>query len=95
MDPNELARYRSHKVVRAGRILSITVDNAGMAADLKVETVAAGGKYFARATTSMCVRFQEGGRELEVGDFYVVYDDGYESLSPKEAFENGYGRLEE
>ncbi len=94
MDPNELARYRSHKVVRAGRILSINVDNAGMAADLEVET-ATGGKYFARATTSMCARFQEGGRGLEVNDFYVVYDDGYASLSPKKAFEDGYGRIDE
>lgn len=24
------------------------------------------------------------------GGYYVVYEDGYESFSPKEAFENGY-----
>jgi len=27
------------------------------------------------------------------GDYYVVYDDGYASISPREAFEAGYHRL--
>lgn len=26
----------------------------------------------------------------QVGGYYVQYDDGYESFSPAEAFENGY-----
>lgn len=28
-----------------------------------------------------------------VGDYYVRYDDGYESWSPAKAFEEGYTRL--
>lgn len=27
------------------------------------------------------------------GDYYVVYEDGYESFSPAKAFEEGYTRL--
>lgn len=28
------------------------------------------------------------------GDYYVVYADGYQSVSPKKAFEEGYRKLE-
>lgn len=27
------------------------------------------------------------------GDYYVVYDDGYKSISPAKAFEEGYVRI--
>lgn len=27
------------------------------------------------------------------GDYYVVYEDGYESISPRKAFEEGYVAL--
>ena len=30
----------------------------------------------------------------QVGGYYVVYDDGYKSFSPAEAFEAGYTRIE-
>jgi len=91
MNPSELASYRSHKVVRAGRILGI-LPSVTAALNLDVET-ATGDRASAQASASMCARFQDGGRSLEVGDYYVVYDDGYTSLSPKEAFDGGYGRL--
>jgi hypothetical protein len=29
----------------------------------------------------------------KVGDYYVVYEDGYTSVSPAEAFEKGYTQL--
>lgn len=29
----------------------------------------------------------------EVGGYYVVYEDGYESFSPAEAFESGYTKI--
>lgn len=29
----------------------------------------------------------------ETGGYYVVYDDGYKSFSPAEAFEKGYTRI--
>ena len=31
--------------------------------------------------------------EPQVGGYYVVYDDGYKSFSPAQAFEEGYTRL--
>ena len=30
----------------------------------------------------------------QVGGYYVVYDDGYQSFSPAEAFEAGYTKIE-
>jgi hypothetical protein len=30
----------------------------------------------------------------EKGGYYVVYEDGYKSFSPAEAFENGYARID-
>lgn len=93
MDPNELARYRSHKIVRAGRIWAILGASTG-GANLEVES--ARGEWLpAQATASMLARFRDGGRDLETGDFFLIYEDGYESLSPKDAFEGGYGRLDE
>ncbi len=32
--------------------------------------------------------------EPKVGMYYVVYDDGYTSVSPAKAFEEGYTRVE-
>ena len=31
----------------------------------------------------------------QVGGYYVLYVDGYESFSPADAFENGYTRIEQ
>ena len=31
--------------------------------------------------------------KLEVGGYYVVYEDGYKSFSPASAFESGYTPL--
>lgn len=32
--------------------------------------------------------------EPRIGGYYVLYEDGYESFSPAEAFENGYKEIE-
>ena len=31
----------------------------------------------------------------EVGDYYVIYSDGYESFSPAKVFEEGYSEIKE
>lgn len=28
-----------------------------------------------------------------VGDFFMVYDDGYQAISPRKAFEEGYAEI--
>ena len=36
-----------------------------------------------------------GGKHVTAGGYLVVYEDGYESYSPAEAFEKGYTLIEE
>lgn len=76
-----LARWQSHKVVRAGKIVHVA-DSL-----LKVEG-ADGLTYSVTAAANMFARYMP-----VPGDYYVVYDDGYASISPRQAFEEGYHRL--
>lgn len=71
--------YRSHKVVRAVKIVSISPDGltyADAAASVPV-AFTPDPKLFARGMASL-------------GDWLVAYDDGYISWSPAKAFEEGY-----
>lgn len=86
---NELPLYKSHKTVRAAKIARI--------------------EHFENAEDSLVLlHFEEPGVEpirvtlgwldrfkAKVGGYYVVYDGGYVSWSPADAFEEGYTRLEE
>jgi hypothetical protein len=83
-----MKRYRSHKIVEAGQIVSFTV-----------ETSEAG-----RPTGAYVVKISADGVEEDVtvppavfmrgvpapGDYLVKYEGGYISWSPKKAFEDGY-----
>lgn len=77
---SKLPLYQSHKRVRASKI--ITIDKA------------------ADGVTRLILE-QEGFPPFPVTDDFVtrhkpqalVYDDGYLSWSPAEAFENGYTRI--
>ena len=78
-----LAKFKSHKIVAAGKLRSIdsedtvTVEDAN-GADCKVEIPSG---MFARGVAT-------------IGDYIVIYDDGYKSWSPAKAFEDGYTRVE-
>lgn len=82
----DLPRYQSHKVVQAGKIISITPPVAGTEADepalLDVEgiVVQVMPEWVAKHSP-------------EVGGYFVRYADGYESYSPAQAFESGYTPL--
>lgn len=84
----QLAQYRCHKVVRAGKIAALLCgrsDGKGPGATLEfadgVATVSVGEKFMSK-------------HDPEEGGYYVVYEDGYESFSPAKAFEEGYTRIE-
>lgn len=80
--PGGLPLYRSHKLVRAGRIKRKV---PGGAVQLILEgghKVEVDGQYMVR-------------HNPQVGGYYVVYADGYQSFSPAEAFESGYVRVTE
>lgn len=80
----KLARYECHKVVSAGMILMSDEDEGKLLVRQADGTTA--------EAEVMCGMFE---RYLpQIGDYYVVCEDGYAAISPKEAFENGYERVE-
>ncbi len=85
-EPKQWPRYQSHKQVSALRIEG--VDHvAGPAvqlsfADSSYPPVVLQPVEYARYTP-------------QVGDYVVRYDDNYQSVSPRKAFEDGYTRLPE
>ena len=78
----ELPLYKSHKKVEAFKIKEITDGESsdGVFAMLRGQgcVVKVDAEYLKRCT------------ELCVGGYYVKYEEGYESWSPAEPFENGY-----
>jgi hypothetical protein len=86
---SQLADWKCHKIVKAGKILEISggygITTGGVVivedingAPCQVEMPA---NAFARGMP-------------HVGDYIVIYDDGYKSWSPAKAFEDGYDRIE-
>lgn len=73
-----LQQYRSIKLVRAGQITEL----------------ASSGAYVTQADgTSVLMPYQPNQTARyapQVGDFWVVYDDGYQAISPREPFLAGY-----
>ena len=80
--PELLQKYQSHKVVRAAKIVQVNADNT-MELEVRpgmIVAVTPAEKMFARYRPV-------------AGDFYVVYEDGFASISPRAAFEEGYHPL--
>jgi hypothetical protein len=77
MAPTPMPQYQSHKKVWALQIDRVEGDMIHFVKDLTYAPRQAKNGMFARYTP---VR----------GDYFVVYDDGYESISPQKAFEEGY-----
>jgi len=76
--------YRSHKFVRAFKIGSIVLVEGGyrlVAEEPADLSVVVGSDYFDKHLP-------------RTGDYYVLYQDGYASRSPADAFESGYTRIE-
>lgn len=68
--------YKSHKIVAAAVIMSVLADEE------PIRYVLDDGDT---------VEHPKGTNYVpNVGDYYVMYDGGYASLSPKKAFEDGY-----
>jgi hypothetical protein len=75
----EMPRYRSHKQVWALKIEKVEGDVIIFAEKGYAPLVAEKG-LFSRYTPVP-------------GDYYVQYADGYKSISPAKAFEEGYTRI--
>jgi hypothetical protein len=79
-----LPKWQCHKVVEAVQIYAIALfeHKAGYKlSTLEAYDIAVSIEYYAK-------------HHPQVGGYYVKYEDGYESYSPKEAFEQGYTRIE-
>lgn len=88
-----LPAYKCHKEVKALKIKAIMNPNEGIDCEDNGERIAT----FSDAGYEACAflfdhRFMHRHKP-EVGGYYVVYEDGYTSFSPAEAFESGYARI--
>ena len=82
----ELPQYRSHKIVRAAKITEIEDhESDGTGSRTMIFGEISGSKFL---TDEWAERFKP-----EVGGYFVMYEDGYTSFSPAEAFESGYTRI--
>ena len=79
----QLADWKCHKIVKAGKILAF---GDGFNTPITVED-SNGAPCKVEVTPSLFAR----GRP-NLGDYIVIYDDGYKSWSPAKAFEDGYAR---
>ncbi len=78
----EMPKYKCHKEVWALRIAGISLDG---------ELFFEGSQYAPKLMKKSWL----DKHNPEVGGYYVVYKNGYESFSPYEAFIDGYTLLEE
>lgn len=88
---SDLPKYRSHKIVSAAKILEVVTSDTG-AHMLVLEVPREGGTrgVACPVKADLFARYTP-----EKGDYYVVYEDGYNSISPAKAFEEGYRPLKD
>ncbi len=85
----QLPLYRCHKEVRAAKITGLGEINPAQEGRVRLilgdvpTTVEVSGEWLAKHSF------------VEVGGYYVVYEDGYASYSPAKAFEDGYDPIAE
>jgi len=85
-NPSTLPVYRSHKLVRAAKIAALQCDPG-----LYILVLALPGAQFATVEVSNDWLSKRVPTDKMVSDgYYVIYDDGYASWSPAEAFEKGH-----
>ncbi len=86
MEMLQMPCYRCHKKVWALKISAIEILEDGAAKIAPVE------KEFDVFKTEPGFGDRFKGGEDDLG-YFVLYEDGYQSWSPTEAFEDGYTRL--
>ena len=79
-ETQRLPKWQSHKTVHAAKIKGIVDD--------ELILIGVDGDVSVIAAPNMFARYRP-----VAGDYYVVYDDGYASISPRQAFESGYHRF--
>lgn len=85
-EEKEMPRYRCHKLVHALEIREIKSQDDHLRMKKHYLLVPEGEHYGAVAVTDEWM----ARHQPQPGGYYVVYEDGYTSYSPKQAFEGGY-----
>ena len=85
MDTKGMPKYQCHKIVHAWRIGSIWLDGV----DDRIKIIPEDRRF---ASVELPHTFWMKHKP-QPGGYLVVYEDGYESFSPAEAFESGYTRI--
>lgn len=80
-----MKKYRSHKIVQAGKIIRITGTDGGFTLDMGDD-----GTQFVSTAWAQARGLPEAAKP---DGYFVLYPDGYTSYSPASAFEKGYTLL--
>ena len=83
-----LPKWRSHKVVYGDKITEIRHGAADVNSEFTGDSWLLECSALIPETNSLVARGAPS-----VGDYYVQYEDGYQSWSPAKAFEEGYTRV--
>lgn len=90
----EMPRYQSHKQVHALKIAAITFDRDAAQTE---ERETDGSATITPAETGYAPFKVDHEfvhkHKPQAGGYYVVYEDGYKSWSPADAFEGGYALI--
>src|ERR1700677_3672310 len=90
----QMPRYKCHKQVWALQIN--TVSRLPRSGDGTTDSIEPGVKlsFADEGYAPIEVELKVVSRYMPIqGDYYVVYDDGYKSISPRATFEEGYTRI--
>lgn len=91
MEPLVLPKWKCHKVVGAAAILKV-MEVAGGGLHLFLDVKPPAHDPDLRAEAMLAPEIWARYKPV-IGDYLVVYEDGYTSISPKKAFEDGYTRI--
>lgn len=85
-----MQKWECHKKVHAEKILTIVRDGEGE----NRESDGSARLLFADKLINVKVSHEYMRKHKpQIGGYYVVYEDGYDSFSPAEAFESGYTKI--
>jgi hypothetical protein len=87
---SQLPEYQSHKVVKGGVVTAIHSDTNPLKVNLSVRP-GSGINLITIQTDKTLI----DKHKPEIGWYYVLYQDGYQSFSPPDAFVGGYQPIRE
>jgi hypothetical protein len=80
---SEWPKYESHKIVQAAKIVNQQRDAEGEVVSVEVILPDGDKEWFQATVPAMTAK-------ANIGDWAMLYPDGFKSISPAKAFEQGY-----